>query len=85
MASQIYFIIKNGYLIENKHESKGENISTYVLEKIFKKPFLNCRPNFLNNDVTGRNLEIDCYNDELQLGVEYSGIQHYIYTEYFTK
>lgn len=32
------------------------------------------------NTVTEKPLEIDCYNEELRLGCEYSGAQHYQYT-----
>jgi hypothetical protein len=66
-------------------ESKGEIECKRVLEKIFNKPFNKSRPDFLNNPVTGgnHNLELDCYNKELRLAVEYNGKQHYEYTPYF--
>lgn len=65
--------------------SKGEAECRRVLYDIFKKPFPNMRPDFLRNPVTGgqHNLELDCYNAELSLAVEYSGIQHYKYVPYF--
>jgi hypothetical protein len=68
-------------------ESKGEIECKRVLEKIFNKPFNKCRPSFLNNKITGGNynLEIDCYNDELKLGIEYDGAQHHKYIPYFHK
>jgi len=68
-------------------ESKGEIECKRVLEKIFNKPFNKARPSFLNNKITGGNynLEIDCYNDELKLGVEYDGAQHHKYIPYFHK
>lgn len=68
-------------------ESKGEKRCREVLEKIFNKKFPNCRPDFLNNPVTGgsHNLELDCFCDELKLCVEYSGKQHYEYIPYFHK
>lgn len=68
-------------------DSKGEIECKKVLEKIFNKPFKKARPNFLNNPVTGGdyNLELDCYNDELGLAVEYSGRQHYEYIPFFHK
>ncbi len=66
--------------------SKGEAECKRVLEKIFKKPFNNIRPDFLSNPVTGgKNLELDCYNEELKLAVEYNGRQHYEYSPYFHK
>jgi hypothetical protein len=72
-------------------ESKGEKECRRVMEKIFKKPFPKIRPNFLRNTVTSGeengdiNLEIDCYNNDLKIGVEYSGIQHYKYSPFFHK
>jgi hypothetical protein len=57
--------------------SKGEQICREVLESYFKKPFPTCRPKFLRNNVTGKCLELDCYNDELKIAVEYNGAQHY--------
>jgi hypothetical protein len=68
-------------------ESKGEVECKRVLEKLFGKPFPKERPDFLHNPVTGggNNLEIDCFNRELRLGVEYQGSQHYEYTPFFHK
>jgi hypothetical protein len=73
---------------ENKRgapkESKGEKQCRYIMQSIFNKPFTNQRPNFLRS-VTGNNLELDCYNEELKLAVEYNGAQHEKYIPYFHK
>ena len=71
--------------IDGKKESKGEAECRRVLQKIWGRPFISQRPDFLRNPVTGGdfNLELDCYNPELKLAVEYNGIQHYKYTPYF--
>jgi hypothetical protein len=68
-------------------ESKGEIECRRVLQKIFNRPFNKARPNFLNNPVTGGNfnLEIDCFDSELGIGVEYNGVQHYKYNKFFHK
>lgn len=67
-------------------ESKGEVECRRVVEKIYGKPFPKARPDFLRNPITVNfNLELDCYNDELKIGVEYNGVQHYKYTPYFHK
>lgn len=68
-------------------ESKGETECRRVLQHIFNRPFNKARPDFLRNEVTGNNfnLELDCFNEELNLAVEYNGIQHYKYTPYFHK
>ena len=73
------------YHEKKRNESKGETITRNVLQKLFRRPFISIRPNFLINDVTGQNLEIDCYNDELKLGVEYNGSQHEKYNKFFHK
>ncbi|QIN54276.1 hypothetical protein [Cedratvirus kamchatka] len=63
-------------------KSKGEEICCSVMEKIYGMPFYTVRPNFLKNPETGRNLEIDCYNPELKIGVEYNGKQHYVFPNF---
>jgi hypothetical protein len=65
-------------------DSKGERQCRHVLQTMFKKPFNKHRPDFLRN-ITGNNLELDCYNEELKLAVEYNGIQHEKYTPFFHK
>lgn len=71
------------YHEKEKSESKPEAITRNILQRIFKKPFVSIRPDFLNNPVTGKNLELDCYNEELKLGVEYNGKQHEEFVPYF--
>ena len=68
-------------------ESRGERECRRVLQKLFNKPFNNCRPDFLLNPVTGGrfNLELDCFEESLKLAVEYNGVQHYKYVPYFHK
>jgi hypothetical protein len=66
-------------------ESKGELLCKESAIYLFNKEFKKIRPNFLKNHQTKSNLEIDIYNDELKLGIEYSGRQHYEYTPYFHK
>jgi hypothetical protein len=64
-------------------KSVGESECRQVLEKIYNKPFPSARPDFLANPVTGSPLELDCYNEELKLAVEYNGRQHYEYVSQF--
>lgn len=68
-------------------ESKGEQECRRVLQHLFRRPFIKARPDFLRNEVTGNNfnLELDCFNPDLKLAVEYNGVQHYKYTPYFHK
>ena len=71
----------------NSSDSKGEIICRNTLQNIFKKPFNKIRPDFLKNEALGNNmnLEIDCYDEELKLGVEYNGRQHYEFVPFFHK
>jgi hypothetical protein len=64
-------------------ESKGESITRHYLFNKFNRPFDKVRN--LYNPVTKHMLELDCYNEELQLAVEYQGKQHYVYTPHFHK
>lgn len=70
-----------------KRDSSGEIECRRVLQKLFRRSFDKIRPDFLNNIVTGgkHNLEIDCYNHELKLGIEYQGKQHYEFVSFFHK
>ena len=74
----------NGGQSEPK-ESKGERASRAAAERIFNKPFIKVRPDFLRNAVTNHNLELDVYNEELKLAIEYSGRQHYEFVPFFHK
>ena len=64
-------------------ESKGEKECRRVIEKYTGMSFPKQRPNFLRNNISGSNLELDCFNDHLKIAVEYNGEQHYKYTPYF--
>jgi len=57
--------------------SKGERECRRVLEKIFQAPFPTVEPWWLINPATGERLEIDAYNKEIGIGLEYHGKQHY--------
>lgn len=63
--------------------SKGEAIVQDYMCRRFHRPFTKVR-NILN-PVTGQFMELDCYNADLRLGVEYQGVQHYKYTPFFHK
>jgi hypothetical protein len=68
-----------------KKDSRGETECRRVLQQLFNKPFYKARPDFLRNPVTGGhfNLELDCFESELRLAVEYNGCQHYKYVPFF--
>lgn len=61
-------------------KSKGEEVTCKALESIFNVPFNTVRPDFLKSPITGQNLELDCYNQDINVAAEYNGRQHYEYT-----
>ena len=64
-------------------DSKLELATKYHLEDMFQRPFYKIRPDFLKNESTGRNLEIDLFNKEMMLAVEIQGVQHYKFSPKF--
>lgn len=64
-------------------ESRGETECRRAIESITGEPFPRSRPSFLLNKVSGHHLELDCFNEDLKLAIEYNGEQHYKYIPYF--
>jgi hypothetical protein len=83
--SETYFIPVKSYKKSVPKESKGEKECRRVLRNLFNRPFDKARPDILRNPVTGGdfNLELDCYDPELKIAVEYNGIQHYKFSPFF--
>lgn len=52
------------------------------MERIYGVPFKSIWPDWLRNPETGETLELDCYNEELQIAVEYNGQQHYTWPNF---
>lgn len=65
--------------------SRGEQMCKSFVEFYFQRSFTKTRPDFLKNPVTGDNLELDIYNPELKLAIEYNGAQHYHYNSFMHK
>lgn len=63
--------------------SRGEEVCQRVAEAFFGVPFRKCRPDFLRNPVTQERLELDLYNDELRLAIEFHGQQHYFFSKFY--
>lgn len=69
-----------------KNMSNGQFECQKAIEEIFGEKFQsNVRPNWLRNSETGRNLELDCYNEKLRIAIEYNGEQHYKFPNAFMK
>lgn len=69
------------YRCQKKFETKCREI----FERLIGKKFPSIRPKWLKNSVSGKPLELDGYNEELQLAFEYCGVQHYKYTPFYHK
>ena len=62
----------------SKKMSSLEKMTLEILIKLFPNYIFdrNIRPNFMKNDLTGRNLELDFYSEKLELAIECQGKQH---------
>ena len=64
--------------------SRGEDACHQALKEIFPNHvFKKKRPGWLINPETGKRMELDFFNEELAIAVEYNGRQHYEFTPYF--
>src|SRR5690606_25997188 len=68
---------QNGQQNRGRFISRGERLCCQTMERIYGVPFSSVWPDWLLNPETGETLELDCYNDELKIAVEYNGEQHY--------
>lgn len=64
---------------------KREERCRNIFQKYMRKRFVKIRPEWLTYPKTGRKLELDGYCEELRLGFEYNGAQHYYYNPYHFK
>jgi hypothetical protein len=69
--------IKNGTWCPKCSDGIGERVCRLIFETVFGKKFPKMRPDWLQNPVSGKNLELDGYCEELGIAFEYNGIQHY--------
>ena len=74
-----YNFIQQGKWCPHCCTFKSEKKCREILEKIFNKSFIKCRPEWLYG------LELDGYNKELNLAFEYNGKQHYEFIPLFHK
>jgi len=57
-----------------------------ILEIMYPgKKFDSIRPTWLKSTRTNKNLELDCYNHDLKLALEYNGVQHYYFPNVWHK
>lgn len=82
-------LLANAITYKPVRKSKGELAIKKIMEQLYGVEFKTVRPPELRSPETGRNLEIDVYSDNIwvngvryKIGVEYNGIQHYIYPNF---
>jgi hypothetical protein len=83
-----FILILACYLIPHlpvSNKWKMEELSRRTIEALTGKKFVSVRPAWLRNPMTGKNLELDGYNEELSIALEYNGWQHYRYVPRFHK
>lgn len=69
---------------DRKFNSIGEELCCKVFEEYLERRVLvNIRPDFMKNPKTKRNLELDMYDPETKVAIEYNGAQHYKYEPAF--
>lgn len=66
-----------------RHGLREETKGKALLEEMLGVQFEKIRPKWLTNPESGRALEIDCYNETLKLGVEFSGAQHSMFVPFY--
>lgn len=62
-----------------------EKFCCKILSEIYNIKFEKHRPSWLKNPYTNKPLELDCYNYEYGVALEYNGIQHYKFPNPFHK
>lgn len=86
IEKKLYINDKNGQKRKVKINQKSyENRIRKILTNYFQKEFKSVRPNWLKNPLSGRNLEIDMFCEDLKLGLEFHGIQHIKFLPHFHK
>jgi hypothetical protein len=76
--------IKNGTWCPTCSEGLGERICRYIFENLTGKKFTKIRPEWLRKS-SNSYLELDGYNEELQIAFEHQGEQHFSTRTQFIK
>lgn len=70
---------------KGKYEGKFEKRCRVIFEDLFNVKFISVNPKWLINKITGHALELDGYNEPLNLAFEYDGEQHLKRVDRFQK
>lgn len=67
-------------------KSRGEQYCAEILEGFLQRQVkTNYRPAFLKNPKTNRCLELDVFDEQTKIAIEYNGQQHYIFPNCYHK
>ena len=72
-----YAVVQAGSWCPFCSVSLRERLTRHIFEQLFEVPFKKTKPSWLLNPETGRKLELDGFNAQLNLAFEYQGEQHY--------
>ena len=82
-------ILRKGYVPQftkgGRKESKGESICRASMYILTGKVYKSIRPDWLKNPLTGKNLELDLYEEKDKVALEYNGSQHYSFEDLSVK
>lgn len=73
----------NSHRCSKCYVKQNEEQCRSIMQTLFGVDFQKARLDCLKNPQTGKNLELDCYNKDLQIALEYNGEQHYILVNYW--
>ncbi len=76
--------LNNGRWCATCSQSKMEWYTRKLIEAMTGHEFIKIRPDWLLNN-RGNRMEIDMYNKDLNLAIEYNGVQHYKFIRHFFK
>lgn len=72
-----YSVVQAGSWCPNCSAGLNERLARHALEQLFEQPFKKARPKWLVNPETGRQMELDGFNEQIGLAFEYQGEHHY--------
>lgn len=75
--SSVYNVVNLNSWCPICNTNNGEQICRFIFEKLTGKKFPTKRPNWLKTKDQTRAMEIDGFNEELLIGFEHQGKQHY--------
>ena len=83
MWSTVFSSIRRGSWCRVCACRTSERICRQILEFLYQAPFPTVRPRWAKSPLSNNPLELDCYNESLQLALEFQGAQHESVCDFF--